>query len=117
MPFPNGHASLLGVSVHHREWDELRSSREWRSVEKHFVRCDRRIGAIFEKARAMYRDGRLALDIEDESDIQRGLGAYFADLHDLPSNEHRLRRLKRVAGCLRNARNPIWAKIKRLIKL
>lgn len=50
-----------------REWDELRSSREWRSVEKHFVRCDRRIGAIFEKARAMYRDGRLALDIEDES--------------------------------------------------
>ena len=99
------------------EWDELRSSREWRSVEKHFARCDRRIGAIFEKARAMYRDGRLALDIEDESDIQRGLGAYFADLHDLPSNEHRLRRLKRVAGCLGNARSPIWAKIKRLIEL
>ncbi|GJZ59748.1 hypothetical protein Tco_0615564 [Tanacetum coccineum] len=46
---------------------------------------------------AMYRDGRLALDIEDESDIQRGLDAYFSDLHDFPSNEHRLRRLKLVA--------------------
>ncbi|GJT15576.1 cytochrome c biogenesis FN [Tanacetum coccineum] len=73
-----------------REWDELCSSREWRSVENHFARCDRRIGAIFEKARAMYRDGCLELDIEDESDIQRGLDAYFSDLHDFLPNEHRL---------------------------
>ncbi|GKF56590.1 hypothetical protein Tco_0166930, partial [Tanacetum coccineum] len=79
--------------------------------------CDRRIGAIFEKDHAMYRDGRLALDIEDESDIQRGLDAYFSDLHDFPSNEHRLRRLKLVAGCLGNVRSPIWVEIKHLIEL
>ncbi|GKC21104.1 hypothetical protein Tco_1023254 [Tanacetum coccineum] len=44
------------------------------------------------KTRTDRTDGRLALDIEDESDIQRGLDAYFSDLHDFPSNEHRLRR-------------------------
>ncbi|GJX28608.1 hypothetical protein Tco_0236687 [Tanacetum coccineum] len=54
--------------------------------------------AIFEKARSMYRDGHLALDIEDESDIKRGLDAYFSDLHDFPSNGHRFRRLKLVVG-------------------
>lgn len=100
-----------------REWDELRSSREWKSVERHFYRCDRRIGAIFEKARSMYREGNLALNIEDESDIKRGLDAYFSDLHDFPSNEHRLRRLKLVEGCLGNTRSKIWAKVKRLIEL
>ena len=100
-----------------REWDELRSSREYRAVESHFDRCDRRIGAIGEKAIAMYRDGRLALDIKDESDIQRGLNAYFSDLCDFPSNRHRLDRIKLVAGCLGNARSPIWAAIKRLIEL
>ncbi|GJY94885.1 photosystem I P700 apoprotein A2 [Tanacetum coccineum] len=49
----------------------------------------RREDAIFEKARSMYRDGHLALDIEDESDIKQGLDAYFSDLHDFPSNGHR----------------------------
>ncbi|GKA75988.1 hypothetical protein Tco_0782366 [Tanacetum coccineum] len=56
--------------------------------------CGRKIDAIFEKARSMYHDGHLALDIEDESDIKRGLDAYFSDLHDFPFNGHRFRRLK-----------------------
>ncbi|GJT87662.1 hypothetical protein Tco_1069379 [Tanacetum coccineum] len=118
----NADPADMGAAEQHqniarREWDELRSSREWRSVENHFARCDRKIDAIFEKARSMYRDGHLALDIEDESDIKRGLDAYFSDLHDFPSNGHRFRRLKLVAGCLGNARSPIWAEIKRLIEL
>ncbi|GKC07737.1 hypothetical protein Tco_0999347 [Tanacetum coccineum] len=46
----------------------------------------------------MYRDGHLVLDIKDESDIKRGLDAYFSDLYDFPSNGHRFRRLKLVAG-------------------
>nr|GEX75767.1 hypothetical protein [Tanacetum cinerariifolium] len=95
--------SDMGAAEQHqniarREWDELRSSREWISVENHFARCDRKIDAIFEKARSMYHDGHLALDIEDESDIKRGLDAYFSDLHDFPSNGHRFRWLKLVAG-------------------
>ncbi|GJW94146.1 hypothetical protein Tco_0173818 [Tanacetum coccineum] len=99
----NADPADMGAAEQHqniarREWDELRSSREWRSVENHFARCDRKIDAIFEKARSMYRDGHLALDIEDESDIKRGLDAYFSDLHDFPSNGHRFRRLKLVAG-------------------
>ncbi|GJX48676.1 hypothetical protein Tco_0273866 [Tanacetum coccineum] len=98
----NADPADMGAAEQHqniarREWDELRSSREWRSVENHFARCDRKIDAIFEKARSMYRDGHLALDIEDESDIKRGLDAYFSDLHDFPSNGHRFRRLKLVA--------------------
>ncbi|GJX01612.1 ribosomal protein S11, chloroplastic [Tanacetum coccineum] len=101
----NADPADMGAAEQHqniarREWDELRSSREWRSVENHFARCDRKIDAIFEKARSMYRDGHLALDIEDESDIKRGLDAYFSDLHDFPSNGHRFRRLKLVAGLL-----------------
>nr|GEZ08953.1 hypothetical protein [Tanacetum cinerariifolium] len=48
-----------------------------------------------------------ALDIGDESDIKRGLDAYFSDLHDFPSNGHRFRRLKLVAGCL-VVRSPFW---------
>nr|GFA36379.1 hypothetical protein [Tanacetum cinerariifolium] len=110
----NADPSDMGVAEQHqniarREWDELRSSREWILVENHFARCDRKINAIFEKARSMYRDGHLALDIEDESDIKRGLDAYFSNLHEFPSNGHRFQRLKLVAGCLGNARSPIWA--------
>nr|GFA31767.1 hypothetical protein [Tanacetum cinerariifolium] len=118
----NADPADMGTTEQHqniarREWDELRSSREWISVENHFARYDRKIDAIFEKARSMYRDGHLALDIEDESDIKRGLDAYFSDLHDFPSNGHRFRQLKLVAGCLGNARSRIWAEIKRLIEL
>ncbi|GKF15548.1 hypothetical protein Tco_0057010 [Tanacetum coccineum] len=76
-------------NIARREWDELCSSREWISVEKYFARCDRKIDAIFEKACSMYRDGHLSLDIEDDSDIKRGLDAYFSNLHDFPSNGHR----------------------------
>ncbi|GJT90170.1 hypothetical protein Tco_1079015 [Tanacetum coccineum] len=86
----NADPTDMGIAEQHqniarREWDELRSSREWISVENHFARCDRKIDAIFEKARSMYRDGHLVLDIEDESDIKRGLDAYFSDLHDFSS--------------------------------
>ncbi|GKF12925.1 hypothetical protein Tco_0050851, partial [Tanacetum coccineum] len=76
-------------NIARKEWDELRSSREWISVEKYFARCDRKIDAIFEKACSVYRDGHLSLDIEDESDIKRGLDAYFSDLHEFSSNGHR----------------------------
>nr|GEW36019.1 cytochrome c biogenesis FN, mitochondrial [Tanacetum cinerariifolium] len=57
-------------TIARREWDELRSSRDWISVENHFARCDRKIDAIFEKARSMYRDGQLALDIEDKKGVK-----------------------------------------------
>nr|GEY56485.1 cytochrome c biogenesis FN, mitochondrial [Tanacetum cinerariifolium] len=97
----NADPADMGATEQHqtiarREWDELRSSRDWISVENHFARYDRKIEAIFEKARSMYRDGQLALDIEDKSDIKRGLDAYFSNLHDFPSNGHRFRRLKLV---------------------
>nr|GFA03001.1 ribonuclease H-like domain-containing protein [Tanacetum cinerariifolium] len=110
----NADPADMGVAEQHqniarREWDELCSSQEWILVENHFARCDRKINAIFEKARSMYRDGHLALDIEDESDIKRGLDAYFSNLYEFPSNGHRFQRLKLVAGCLGNARSPIWA--------
>ncbi|GJV37091.1 hypothetical protein Tco_1409568 [Tanacetum coccineum] len=99
----NADPADMGTAEQHqniarKEWDELRLSREWISVENHFAKCDRKIDAIFEKARSMHRDGYLALDIEDESDIKRGPDAYFSDLYDLPCNEHRFRRLKLVAG-------------------
>ncbi|GJR40119.1 hypothetical protein Tco_1215803 [Tanacetum coccineum] len=84
----NADPADMGAAEQHqniarREWDELRLSREWISVENHFARCDRKIDAIFEKARSMYRDGHLALDIEDESDIKRGLDAYFSGIPPL----------------------------------
>lgn len=100
-----------------REWDELRSSREWKAVERHFALCDLRIFQICEKARSMYRERRLPLHIREESDIFRGLDAYFADLHDFPSNEHRLRRLKVVEHCLGNPRSKIWREIRKLMEL
>ncbi|GJU18558.1 hypothetical protein Tco_1146524 [Tanacetum coccineum] len=72
----NADPANMGVAEQHqniarREWDELRSSREWISVENHFIGCDRKIDAIFEKARSMYRDGHLALDIKDELPWER----------------------------------------------
>ncbi|GKB90944.1 hypothetical protein Tco_0963216 [Tanacetum coccineum] len=72
----NADPANMGVAEQHqniarREWDELRSSREWISVENHFIWCDRKIDAIFEKARSMYRDGHLALDIKDEENLGR----------------------------------------------
>ncbi|GJS57297.1 hypothetical protein Tco_0652081 [Tanacetum coccineum] len=99
----NADPADMGAAEQHqniarREWDELRSSREWRSVENHFARCDRKIDAIFEKARSMYRDGHLALDIEDESDIKRGLDAYFSDLHDFPSGRQLNRKCHKSTG-------------------
>nr|GEW37794.1 ribosomal protein S12, mitochondrial [Tanacetum cinerariifolium] len=108
----NANPTDMGAAEQHqniakREWDELRSSREWISAENHFARCDRKIEAIFEKVRSMYRDGHLALDIEDESDIKRGLDAYFSDLHDFPSNGHRFRRLKLVAGSKKTCLIPL----------
>lgn len=56
------------------------SSKEWQSTERHFCLCDQRISAILEKVTSLYKEGSLHLEIEDESQIKKGLDVYFSDM-------------------------------------
>lgn len=99
-----------------KQWQDLISSKEWRSTERHSAICEIKISAIVEKTLSLYKEGRLPLHIREDTDIADGIKAYFANLHCFTSNHQRLRHIKTVHGCIGNPRSDIWREIKGYIE-
>ena len=52
-------------------------------AEKHMKVREKHIQRIIERAKSLYKNKNLKLDIKEKDDIERGFQAYFADLHSL----------------------------------
>lgn len=106
---------LLGASKK-KEWEDTLSSKEWKSTERHFDLCDRKIKTIREEVLSLYKKGALELEIDDEADIGRGLDAHFVNLHDFDSRKKRLHHIKRVRDSIGKEDCDLWAEIRGLIE-
>ena len=90
----------LWAALEKKDWEDLISSKEWRSTERHFNLCESKIKTIVEKTLSLYKQGNLPLQIEEDDDIGRGIDAYFADLNHFTSNQQRLQHIQRVHECI-----------------
>jgi len=106
----------IWAALEKKEWKDLISSKEWRSIEKHFDLCESKIKTIIEETLSLYKQGNLPLQIEEDADIGRGIDAYFADLNHFESNQQRLQHIKRAQACIGNPNSKIWREIKGLIE-
>nr|YP_010194791.1 hypothetical protein LK293_mgp104 [Arctium tomentosum]QZZ81530.1 hypothetical protein [Arctium tomentosum] len=91
-------------------------SREMRLAEKHSQAYDKKIQEIVNRAKALYANGGLDLNIKEEADIERGVQSFFADLYMFDTHQSRQEHLKRVFSSIGNQRSTIWKRIKDLIE-
>ncbi|KAI3772885.1 hypothetical protein L6452_04079 [Arctium lappa] len=91
-------------------------SREMRLAEKHSQAYEKKIQEIVNRAKALYANGGLDLNIKEEADIERGVQSFFADLYMFDTHQSRQEHLKRVFSSIGNQRSTIWKRIKDLIE-
>ncbi|GJX89886.1 DNA-dependent RNA polymerase [Tanacetum coccineum] len=65
-------------------------SREMRLADKHSLACDERIQEIVDRAKALYANKDLDIQIKEEADIERGVQSFFADIYKFDDHRNQL---------------------------
>nr|GFC64235.1 hypothetical protein [Tanacetum cinerariifolium] len=91
-------------------------SREMRLADKHLLACDERIQEIIDRAKALYANKDLDIQIKEEADIERGVQSFFADIYKFNDHRNCMSHLNRVFSAIGNKKNRLWIQIKKLIE-
>ncbi|GKF53771.1 hypothetical protein Tco_0160681 [Tanacetum coccineum] len=91
-------------------------SREMRLVDKHSLACDERIQEIIDRAKALYANKDLDIQIKEEAAIERGVQSFFADIYKFDDHRKHMSHLNRVFSAIGNKKNPLWRQIKKQIE-